>query len=169
VGIGGPTDEQPLAAVSDALGPRVGDGTNAGFVRDDALLAVVVLTDEDDCSVTGERFTIDSEVPSSGAACVPGRPVELVDVSATLASLDTLKGDPGRWAMAVIAGPGPGTCSSPFGDAQPAARLLDLVARKQPNASFSSLCEGDLTGALADALATFDQACRAFPPIGRRR
>jgi MYXO-CTERM domain-containing protein len=50
LGLGGCGFEQPLAAMRRAL-----DGThaeNAGFLRDDALLAVVVLTDEDDCSAS---------------------------------------------------------------------------------------------------------------------
>jgi len=166
VGIGGPTDEMPLATTRLALEARVADGTNAGFLRDDALLAIVVLTDEDDCSTSGGRFTVDGAVPVAGAgACVPGRPVELTDVAETIGFLDGLKGDPGRWATAVIAGPGPQTCNSGFGDAIPATRLLDLVARKQPLASFSSVCEGNLTHGLADAIATFDRACQAFPPI----
>ncbi len=166
VGVGGPTDEMPLAATQLALSARVADGTNAGFVRDDALLAIVVLTDEDDCSVTGDRFTVDANVaPMPNAACSVGRPVELTDLADHIGFLDQLKGNPGRWALAAIAGPGPDVCNSSFGDAIPANRLLDLVERKQPRASFSSLCDGDLTGALADALNTFDEACRSFPPI----
>ncbi len=166
VGIGGPTDEMPLACTELALSDRIADGTNAGFLREDALLAIVVLTDEDDCSTTGETFTTDANVPPApDGACTPGRPVELTDVGDTISFLDELKGNPGRWALAAIAGPGPETCSSSFGDAIPAHRLLDLVDRKQPRASFSSLCQGDLTGALADALATFDEACQSFPPI----
>ncbi len=42
--------EQPLASLQRALDP---DNTyNTGFIREDALLVVVVLTDEDDCSAT---------------------------------------------------------------------------------------------------------------------
>jgi len=166
VGIGGPTDEMPLAATQLALGARIADGTNAGFVRDDALLALVILTDEDDCSTTGDTFTVDGRVQSDrNGACTPGRPVELQDLEQTMGFLDDLKVEPGRWALAVIAGPGPDVCQSTFGDAIPAHRLLELVDMKSPRASFSSLCEGDLTGALADALETFDAACRSFPPV----
>ena len=54
--------EQPLEATLKALlpsdspvrfvaGQPHGDGANAGFVRDDAVLAVVMVTDEDDCSI----------------------------------------------------------------------------------------------------------------------
>lgn len=47
VGGGGCGFEQPLAAMKAALG---GQPANAGFLRTDALLGVVFLTDEDDCS-----------------------------------------------------------------------------------------------------------------------
>lgn len=166
VGIGGPTDEMPLGTTVQALGDRISDGKNAGFLRPDALLAIVVLSDEDDCSTTGATFTTDANVPPApNAACIPGRPVELATLDSTLAFLDGVKGDPGRWALAVIAGPGPNTCMSSFGDAIPATRLLDLVGRKAPRASFSSICEGNLSKSLSEALATFDAACQTFPPV----
>ena len=46
-GAGGCGFEQPLAAMRAALG---GQPANAGFLRPEALLGVVFLTDEDDCS-----------------------------------------------------------------------------------------------------------------------
>jgi hypothetical protein len=73
--------EQPLEAWLKALSPRApasytlssyvpprflsgeghGDGAHAGFVRNDTLLAVVVVTDEDDCSALDlELFDLDS-------------------------------------------------------------------------------------------------------------
>ncbi len=45
--------EQPLAAMERALG----NPANAGFVRESARLAVVVVTDEDDCSFMHSTFT----------------------------------------------------------------------------------------------------------------
>lgn len=48
VGAGGCGYEQPLAAMKAALGPNP---ANDGFLRADASLAVVFLTDEDDCSL----------------------------------------------------------------------------------------------------------------------
>lgn len=46
--------EQPLEAMKRALAPD--HASNAGFLRDDANLAVVIVTDEDDCSATGPQF-----------------------------------------------------------------------------------------------------------------
>lgn len=48
VGVAGCGFEQPLAAIERALAP----GANDGFLRADALLAIVILTTEDDCSAT---------------------------------------------------------------------------------------------------------------------
>lgn len=47
VGTGGCGFEQPLWAAGMAL-----DGRNPGFVRDDSVLAVVAVSDEDDCSIS---------------------------------------------------------------------------------------------------------------------
>jgi len=50
VGAGGCGFEQHLEAVRLALDPA--NPANTGFVRPDALLAIVIIADEDDCSVT---------------------------------------------------------------------------------------------------------------------
>jgi hypothetical protein len=50
VGTNGPSDEMPLSAMRDAFEERMADGTNQGFHRPEALLAIVFLTDEEDCS-----------------------------------------------------------------------------------------------------------------------
>jgi len=52
VGTGGSGKEQGLGAVRLALTDRIADGTNAGFLRPGARLAVVILSDEDDCTET---------------------------------------------------------------------------------------------------------------------
>lgn len=69
--------EQQLEAVLKALTPSTdtstvfygntygrADGTNAGFLRPDALLAVVLLTDEDDCSVDPANAEIFNQASS---------------------------------------------------------------------------------------------------------
>jgi hypothetical protein len=158
VGTSGPGIEMPLHSVDLAFGARMADNTNTGFLRDDALLAIVILTDEDDCSRQDNNFTVEND------ACASGDP-NIVDVDYYLDYLDNLKGERGRWATAVIAGPGPGTCSSSFGEAYEATRLKEFVSKTGTNAVFSSICEGSLTGALQDALDTFDAACASFPDV----
>ena len=156
VGIDGPLVEMPLRALDLAFADRVADGSNAGFRREDALLALVILTDEDDCSRLDNRF------PAFEDVCEPGEPA-LVDTQEYIAAFDQFAGGRDRWAAAVIAGPGPDVCSSDFGVAEPANRLLRFVNEVGDNAVFSSICAGDLAGSLTDALNTFDAACKAFP------
>jgi hypothetical protein len=58
VGDAGCGFEHPLEAIYRALEPA----TNPGFVRDDALLVVVWLTDEDDCSAPTDSLLFDPSV-----------------------------------------------------------------------------------------------------------
>ena len=148
--------EMPLYAVKLAFDDRIADGTNVGFLRDDALLAIVILTDEDDCSREDDGFT----VTGGKTPCDDAEPV-----GPYKQFLDDTTGGPGRWAVAVIAGPGPGVCTSSFGSADEAVRLKEIVDLAGDTGVFSSICEGDLTGALEQALGTFETACEGFPPI----
>ncbi|MCA9583107.1 MAG: hypothetical protein KC416_15015, partial [Myxococcales bacterium] len=160
VGVDGSGIEMPLRAVELAVSDRVADGTNAGFLRDDALLAVVILTDEDDCSHS--TSPIKHTVPLFGSVpeCMPNG---LDEISHFVTTLNDIKGGPEKWAAAVIAGPAGGTrCESGFGTASPANRLQSFVDTVGDNAILSSICEGDLSKGLADAVNTFDVACRAF-------
>ncbi len=143
--------EMPLLMPKYALSERVQDGTNANFLRDDALLAVVTLTDENDSSTTQNNFTLGpfDEFP------VDFNPEDLVQF------YDTLKGHRSRWASAMIAGDG--ACESAFGKADDAVRLKEFVNQANSQGStqavFSSICAGDLTIGLTQALELFQEAC----------
>jgi len=151
VGINGPSIEMPLLMSKWALSERVQDGTNVGFIRPDALLAIVVLTDEDDASTTENNFTMDA----SGTTPINWNPADQV------AFLDQLKGNRTRWAAGIIAGDG--NCSSNFGDAADGVRLKEFVNAANSGgynqATFSSICAGDLTQGLKAALDLFQSAC----------
>jgi hypothetical protein len=154
-GTSGPSIEMPLYALKLAFNDRVADGTNKDFLRDDALLAVVILTDEDDCSREDNNFTIENDTCSTMKNVRP--------VAEYAAMLDTAAKGAGRWATAVIAGDK--ACKSSFGDAAEAKRLKDFVSLAGKNGTFSSICDGDLSSALQKALDTFDGACKTFPPV----
>jgi len=150
VGTDGPGFEMPLGAMRDAFEDRMTDGTNAGFRRADALLGVVFLTDEEDCSYE-QSITLGL----GGALCT-----SMMEPPASYVQfLDAYTGHRSRWATAVIAGMGPGACSSAFGDAVEAKRLAELVTLTGANGVMSSICEGDLALGLRQALATFQSAC----------
>ena len=149
VGTQGPGLEMPLGAIRDAFEDRIADGTNVDFHRPDALLAVVILTDEEDCSHEQPvTLGFGQDVCSGSTSESVGNYVQF---------LDTFTGNHTRWATAVIAGPT--DCSSSFGDAAEAARLAEFVNQVGTNATFSSICDGDLSGGLAQALALFESAC----------
>lgn len=153
VGTSGPSFEMPFMTTMLALSARLQD-TNAGFLRDDALLGVIVLTDEDDCSRRDDNFTI--REGDDGCAVAPAEMVGF---------LDQLKGGRGRWTAAVVAGPT--TCESTYGSALAAPRLQQFVslanAGATQNAVFASICEANIAGALQRALDTFAAACDNFP------
>jgi hypothetical protein len=151
VGTSGPSIEMPLLMSKWALAERVADNTNTGFLRDDALLAIVMLTDEDDSSTTENNFTMDA----SGTTPINWNPSDQVQF------LDTLKGNRTRWAAGVIAGDG--DCSSNFGQAADGVRLKQFVTEANSGgyqqAVFSSICDGDLNMGLKKALDLFQTAC----------
>jgi hypothetical protein len=152
VGIFGAGIEMPLDSMRAALSDRMADGLNKGFLRDDALLAIVILTDEDDGSAPAIHYAAHSDYDND---------VAKVDTYVTF--LDRLKQDRGRWATAVIAGDR--ACKSSFGSADEAPRLKSFVAQAGKNGKFSSICNGDLSVSLEDALETFGTACKEFPGV----
>ena len=150
VGTGGNSDEMPLGGMRDAFEDRMADQTNTGFRRTDALLGVVFLTDEEDCSY-------EQSVSLSFAQSLCDAQME--PAANYVAFLDQYTGHRSRWAAAAIAGMGPGNCSSTFGDAQEATRLKSFVQQAGANARMSSICDGDLSVSLQQTLDLFESAC----------
>jgi hypothetical protein len=143
VGTNGSNIERPLESMLLSVTTATGanSSSNSNFVREDALLAFVVITDEDE----------------GGTENKPKRPV-----SEYPPEFDKVKGERGRWASAVIAGPT--ACKSDgLGNAAEAKRLKEFITDVGKNGVFASICTGDLTDGLTQALTKFDQACREFP------
>ena len=150
MGTDGSALEQPLGAALSAVTKRLAD-SNKGFLRPDALLALVIVTDEDDGTVSGETIMIGPVVVGSG---------KLVPVSSFVESFDEITGDRSRWASAVIAGSK--DCESALGEASEATRLKQFVKETGDNAIFSDICDGNLDKALRQALDTFAVACDEY-------
>ena len=155
VGTSGASQEMPMLMAKHALSEQVTAGPNAGFLRDDALLGVVMLTDEDDSSSSESMWTVDPTMPNLGGPSLDWTPANEV------AFFDQLKGHRSRWAAGVIAGDT--ACTSSFGNATEATRLKQFVQLSNANgtqqAVFSSICAGNLTTALSDVLMKFQAAC----------
>jgi hypothetical protein len=154
VGTEGSGDEQPLRAAREAVTSRVSDGKNAAFFRKDALLAIVVITDEDDGSsdATGGIPILGDLGPSTPVADIKG-------------AIDNATGGSGRWAAAVIAGRQVGGCQSAYGDAADAERLREFTGLLGANGVMGDICSGNLAGELQTALDTFTAACESFSPL----
>lgn len=135
-------DEQPALTVAAAL--EADEGPNGNFLRKDALLFVVAMTDEDE------------ELLDAGSA------QEIYD-----RIVATKGGDPGR---VVFMGVGGGSdCDGPYGGALQANNLRDVTQLFETNGNgmFWDLCDGDLPGAF-EAVITgkVDEACGDFTPVG---
>jgi hypothetical protein len=123
LGVGGCQIEQPLEAIRRALDGR--HAANIGFLRDDARLAVVLITDEDDCSLSDPTILGEHTPPTSfscfqhGVRCEPDDATTrgeksgcvpradssyLGDVGMYVAFLSGLKADPADITVVEIAG-----------------------------------------------------------------
>lgn len=134
VGTCGAYYERGIEAVSRALSDELLDGLNAGFLREDAFLAVLFLTDEDDCS-SGGALT-----PQNESDCYVAETRDLLlDTQAVYDQLVALKdGDPSRVLIGGIIGP--------VDPRFPEAPTRDEYAERDTQGSLFS-CNRQVTGA----------------------
>ncbi len=135
-------DEQAGLAAAEAVSAEALASANAGFLRDDALLFVVTMTDEDE---------------------------QLADVASTQEIYDRLiaakGGDVSKIVYLGIAGGS--ECTGPLGDAFNAVQSQSLAAlfEAQGQGMFWDLCMGDIEGAFLTAIEqVVDPACQQFEP-----
>jgi hypothetical protein len=125
LGVGGCGFEQPLESMRRALDPAL--NLNPGFIRPNAALVVVIITDEDDCSakdpnlfdpantalgpLTSFRCTeygitcdVNGRTPGARQSCVPSTGSYLFDLQRYMDLLTQLKPS-GDVILSVIAGP----------------------------------------------------------------
>ncbi len=130
-------DEQPASAAIAALSPgAVGvGGVNAGFLRSDAVLVVIAMTDEDE-----------QPMPAQTAQEVHDR-------------LVALKGDADQVVFLGIGGAT--ACSGPYGNASEAVTLKAIsgLFAARGRGVFWDLCAGSLEDGLGRAIETIKVAC----------
>lgn len=134
VGVEGSGKEQGLEAASYALSSVMTTGPNAGFLREDASLLVVVVSDEDDCS-DGGRLGADDD----GSKCYVWSD-QLTPVGNYVTDLQAQKADPSRVKIAGIVGPD--TTGSVCQDETMPGRRYEEAAAMTAGMT-SSICEGD--------------------------
>jgi hypothetical protein len=173
VGTYGPSYEMPLLAMQKAIEGSEAGGANEGFLRADALFAVVFITDEDDCSRTDDYWAL----PPEEHSCFD-YPAEhsLMDVAGFKTLLDARFGGEGAYVAAVVAGEPPpdGVAPCAYGEdgAIVAGRLNEFIVEDVNAAGehgvMHDICEaqssGDMASALDEAMQLIDVACDEFIP-----
>lgn len=145
-------DEQPIAAAIASLTAPYSTGDNAGFLRDDALLVIVTITDEDECAAY--------------PGCDDTSDAKAQDIYNQMVAI---KGDVKRMVYLGIGG-GPGGCSNPpgvYGQAKPAVltnKISSLFVDQDRGVTWD-LCDGQLEAGLTEAIQVIEQACNDFPEI----
>jgi len=168
VGTLGDATEMPFAALEGALstegkGMSRPGGPNEGFYRKDqnSLLVVVVITDEDDCSM--ENGGVIAVSFAGGSDCAEKQSTGIYMPQDIKDFLDQLTGGEGRYVVVGIGGPK--ACSSDFGSAIKARRLQNLVNLCGDYGVFGDICQGDLWYSLEEALEVMTLTCSDMPPV----
>jgi hypothetical protein len=143
VGVDGSDGERPMDAMVSAVGPEHGEpgGCNEGFVRDDAILVITIITDEpDDFSVGDPADWADAVIAAKGG--VP--------------------------ESVVVLGLVPdGDLDMPLcgGEAVLAPRITEFL-QLFDSSGRASICEPDYSPFFLDAVSVISVACDELEPIG---
>ena len=155
LGVGGCGYEQQMEAALKALTDQP---ANNGFMRTNAPLAILFITDEDDCSASDSTLfdPNDASLGPYPARCVTHEG-KLHPVSRYIQGFKALKSKPERVVVAAITGPPgavqtdpatgkvtPACTSSEFGDSLPGNRFDALIKGFGDRGVLQSLCQGDL-------------------------
>jgi hypothetical protein len=164
VGTGGDGNERPMQTMQAALSSGLNGpgGCNEGFLRDDALLVIVIITDEED----------DHEVDGCAQLPQPGSNGEPAGwhagVVAAKAGVET-----NIVVLSLIGPPGPDPAQCPALDkcngGIAGAEIADRVAAFTTmftHGSIGRICEASYAQFFATAVSVIDSACDGFEPIG---
>ncbi|MEQ1570350.1 MAG: vWA domain-containing protein [Myxococcota bacterium] len=137
MGVGGSDKEKGLEAAAVAVSPELAIGYNQGFLRADANLLIVMVSDEEDCSDDGR---LDGQDASS---CYAERGA-LVPVSHMVARIADAKANGELVQIASIVGPYDSSCP----DAYPGTRYVE--AALQTGGLLGRICDQDWSNVLYD-------------------
>jgi hypothetical protein len=130
-------DEQPASAAATALEPpwNAPGGANWGFLREEALLIVIAITDEDE------------------------QPRPAVPAQSIFDRIVAVKGGVSRVVFLGIGGAS--DCSGPYGEANEARTLMAVTEGfiAEGHGVFWDLCQGQLEDGLTSAMTTIELAC----------
>lgn len=121
---------------------------NAGFLRDDSVVLVVMLTDEDTQGFSVPRADVHRQILDA----VGGDRTRLVVLS--------IAGDPGTFEAPKT------VCQGPYGGASPARRLDSIVSTFRDQGLSQDICGGDLASVFDAVLDDVVDTCLDFHPEG---
>ncbi len=133
-------DEQPGNTAADAINPPFADDENDGFLRDDAVLFIVAMTDEDEQPVP---FQTPQQIYD-----------KIIDAKGTVD------------AVVFLGVAGGSNCVGPYGSAQDATNMKALTQLfvDEGHGLFWDLCAGGLEMAFDQVLDAVDSTCQNFQP-----
>lgn len=149
--------ERPMEAMVETLGKSldVPGGCNEGFLRDDALLVIVIITDEYDGPGDPEAMNPARDPPTS-----LGTPQTWYD-----AVVEAKGGIPQNAAALVITNYDDGPCP-PADLGHDGMNLVEWVEQFGDNGILGGICEPDYGPMFEDATAVIQTACDNFVPAG---
>jgi hypothetical protein len=152
VGTFGSGAELPMSALAAAVGPQNAAGAcNEGFVRDDAVLVVTVISD-------------DYPVPSTDDdASTNGAPMDWYDQVVAAKN-----GHPDHVVTLGIINTPDAACVSGAGDpiVHPTDRFVEFVELFGDKGIMGNICDDDYNGFFEQAVALIDTTCDEFEPEG---
>ncbi len=152
VGTFGSGAERPMSAVAEALGAKSQPGAcNDGFVREDAVLVVTVISD-------------DYPVPGTDDdASTVGSPQSWYD-----AVVDAKGGNAQNVVMLGIVNTPDATCVAGAGDpiVHPTDRFVEFVQNFGDRGIMGNICDNDYNAFFSQAVALIDSTCDEFVPEG---
>ncbi len=140
------TEEYTALNAAEALH----DPANAGFLRDDSVLVVVMLTDED----TQEWLDGHARVE------VRQRLLDAVGDDLSRVFVLAIAGDQGVFEMPKS------TCGGDYGTATPGRRLSSIVFSFRDQGAVQDICDGSLAQVFESVLDDVVQTCETFVPPG---
>lgn len=151
VGTSGDAGERPMNALEAAIGPDLNarGACNEGFIRDNALLVVVVITDEADGPGDPDLFSSTGD-PASWYQSV----------------LDAKGGIAENAAALVLTNYVDGPCPPGGFGADDGVNLVNFAGLFGENGFVAGICEPDYGPSFAQATAVIQQACENFIPPG---
>jgi hypothetical protein len=156
VGTDGANDEAMMQGATAAVSPALNGpgGCNEGFIRDDALLVLVLITDEDDPGTC-----INGDQSCNGS---PGDPASWLDdllavkqFPENIVALSLTRGSPGN------------VCGPPEGTELDGTRVMQFVGLLGDTGLVGDICEASFGAFFDEAVALVESACGGFiDPVG---